>query len=146
VSPKVDDERFAPGVKAVSSNARGIRSGCTSPTPPREAEVQRAIELALGAEPDLILMRSANGVARNVDADGRERFTRMGLPNGTPDLVGVLAPSGRWFALECKRPGEHATPDQARLHALWRRFGAHVSVVHSADEARAALSHARKET
>ncbi len=146
VSPKDRADRFAPCVKEDVTACQTTRSSSAPDRRPREAVVQRAIELALGAEPDLILMRSANGVARNVDENGHERFTRMGLPNGAPDLIGILAPSGRLLGLECKRPGEHATAEQARVHALWRRFGAHVTVVHSAAEARAALSHARKET
>ena len=111
----------------------------------RESEIQRGIELELGAEPDLLLMRNANGVARNIDPEGRERFTRMGLPNGSPDLVGILSPRGKWLALEVKRPGESTTAEQRRVHAIWRRFGAFVATVHSPDEARAALEEARKE-
>ena len=111
-----------------------------------ESEVQRAIELALGAEPDLLLMRSANGVARYVDDDGRERFARMGLPNGAPDLVGILAPYGRWFGLECKAPDGRLSPDQRRVHELWRRSGAFIAVARSVDDARLALDQARKES
>jgi len=113
---------------------------------PREAEVQREIELALGAEPDLLLMRNANGVARYVDDDGRERFTRMGLPNGAPDLVGIHAPFGRWFGLECKARDGRLSPDQRRIHDLWRRSGAFVAVARSAHDARLALEQARKES
>ncbi len=111
----------------------------------REAEVQRDVELAIGAEPDLVLLRNTVGTTREFDDDGNERFITYGLLRGSPDLVGILAPRGRWFALECKRPDENPTTEQRRVHALWRRFGAYVATVHSAAEARAALEEARKE-
>src|ERR1700722_3134800 len=90
----------------------------------REAAVQRDVELAIGAEPDVLLLRNQVGLARELDEDGRERFMRYGLGIGSPDLVAILAPRGRWFALECKRPGENPTPEQRRAQAIWRRFGA----------------------
>ena len=112
---------------------------------PREAEVQRAIELALGAEPDCLLMRNSVGVARNVDDEGRERFIAYGLGGpGSPDLILILAPGGRLVGLEVKRPGEDATPEQRHVHAIWRRFGAVVAMVHDVEEARAVLDEARR--
>ena len=107
--------------------------------------MQREVELAIGAEPDVLLLRNQVGLTRELDDDGKERFMRYGLGKGSPDLVAILAPRGRWLALECKRPGENPTPEQRRVHALWRRFGAFVATVHSPEEARAALEQARKE-
>lgn len=106
--------------------------------------MQRAIELALGAEPDCVLLRNNVGVARAVDDDGRERFTAYGLGVGSPDLILILAPGGRLVGLEVKRPGEDATSEQLRVHAIWRRFGAVVAVVHDVEEARAVLDDARR--
>jgi hypothetical protein len=108
-----------------------------------ETRVQRLIEDALGALPDLILLRNSVGEARYVSMTGRDYTVPYGLGVGSPDLVGVLAPQGRWFCLEVKRPGERATAEQARIHTLWRSFGAFVAVVCSVDDARAALSRAR---
>lgn len=92
--------------------------------PPRERDVQDAIELALGAEPDVLLLRNNVGVARHVADDGTERFVRFGLGPGSPDLLCIVAPLGRVVGLEVKRPGEHATAEQLHVHAVWRRFGA----------------------
>jgi dihydropteroate synthase len=110
----------------------------------REALIQREIELALGAEPDCVLLRNSVGVARNVDDEGRERFIAYGLGPGSPDLILILAPRGRLVGLEVKRPGEDATPEQRHVHAIWRRFGADVVVVHDVEEARAAVDDARR--
>lgn len=111
----------------------------------RELTIQSAIEAAIGAEPDLVLMRNAVGSARHVnERTGRVSFTRYGLLPGSPDLVAILAPVGRWFCLELKVPGEQPTAEQTKCHAVWRRFGAFVAVATSVEEARAALSRARR--
>lgn len=118
-----------------------------------EKKVQRDIELALGAEPDLLLLKNSVGQARFVDAEGKEFFVPYGLGKGSPDLVGLLrisvvAPVDRlvsiWFCLEVKAEGGVLSPDQEKTHAIWRRFGAFVDTVRSVGEARAALDRARR--
>jgi hypothetical protein len=111
----------------------------------READVQRAIELELGADPDILLLRNSVGATHEVGDDGRERWVTWGLGVGSPDLVLILAPRGRLVGLEVKKPGEDATPQQRAVHAVWRRFGAYVATVHGPQEARAALEEAREE-
>ena len=108
-----------------------------------ENALQRDIQAAIGAEPDLLLMKNSVGHARFVDDEGRRYTVPFGLGKGSPDLVGILAPHGVWLALELKVPGEDATAEQSKVHEVWRRFGALVYVVHSVDEARAALIDAR---
>lgn len=108
-----------------------------------EAEIQRRIEAAIGAEPDFLLFRNSVGKARHVSRDGEEFHVPYGLGKGSPDLVGILGPSGRWVALEIKCPGEEATDEQKQVHTVWRRFGAFVAVVTSPDQARAALNEVR---
>lgn len=117
---------------------------------PRESVIQRDIELALGAEPDLILLRNSVGRAMHVQArTGTACYVPYGLGVGTPDLVGMLtiaAPSGpvaTWFCLEIKAHGQHARPGQRKCIELWRQYGAFVQVVQSVIEARAALQDAR---
>jgi hypothetical protein len=109
----------------------------------RENALQRDIEAAIGAEPDLLLFKNSVGRARFATAEGRVFHVPYGLCVGSPDLVGILAPRGRWFCREVKVPGEAATAEQAHIHDAWRSFGAFVRVVHSVDEARAALLAAR---
>src|SRR5262249_18565243 len=55
-----------------------------------EREVQRDIELAIGAELDLLLMKNSCGVASYVTDEGKTFKVPYGLGNGSPDLVGIL--------------------------------------------------------
>jgi hypothetical protein len=43
---------------------------------------------------------------------GKSRPMRAGFGNGSADIVGLLPGSGRFLAVECKRPGEKPTKDQ----------------------------------
>lgn len=109
-----------------------------------ENTVQRAIELAIGTEPGLIILRNNIGVATHTnEKTGKTYRTVYGLGTGSPDLVGLLGPSGRWFCLEVKAPGEVARPEQEKCHRVWRAFGAFVATVDSVVGARAALERAR---
>ncbi len=122
-----------------------------------ELVIQNAIEAALGAEPDLLLLRNVVTMPPIVGDDGKVHRFPVGLGKGSPDLVGILrlsalvtsppnrfVPVGAWFCLEVKRPGEVPSPDQVACHRVWRRFGAWVSVVTSVEEARAELAAARR--
>lgn len=108
-----------------------------------EKKIQADIEAALGAEPDLILLRNAVGDAVYHNDDGKMRRLKYGLLVGSPDLVGILAPRGRWFCLEVKAEGGALSPDQIRVHAIWKAMGALIYVVHSVVEAKMALATAR---
>lgn len=107
-----------------------------------ESPIQAEIEAALGAEPDLLLLRNTVGHVKYYDEKtGEPRYVTYGLGKGSPDLVGILG--GRWFCLEIKVPGEEPDPHQEKCHATWRAFGAFVMAVHSVGEARSALALAR---
>lgn len=124
-----------------------------------EKTIQSNIEADLGAEPDLLILRNSIGQAEYFNDDGKSYRVPYGLGKGSPDLVGLLriealpsdgpwaarcvVPTAIWFCLEVKVPGEEATSEQSHVHAIWRRFGAFVEVVHSVSEARAALERAR---
>jgi len=111
--------------------------------PVLENKIQADIEAALGAEPDLLLLRNAVGDAVYHNDAGEMRRLKYGLLTGSPDLVGILAPHGRWVCFECKAIGGSLSDDQIRVHRIWRAMGAFVAVVHSVEEARAALNDAR---
>jgi hypothetical protein len=118
-----------------------------------ERDLQRQIEAAIGSEPDLLLLRNQVGeavyYATNAVGDAKEYHVPYGLGVGSPDLVALLRATygGRtvacWFCLEVKVRGQDADVHQAKCHAVWRRFGAFVAVVHSVEEAREALRVAR---
>lgn len=116
-----------------------------------EGAIVARIRLALGREPDLVLWRHSTGRSIEMSAGGVERVMRHGLPRGTSDLIGILGPAGRWFVLEIKRPGwrpkgrverEHLA-EQERFLALVRSRGGFGAIVHSVEEACAALARAR---
>lgn len=108
-----------------------------------EAEIQQAIRLALGREKDLTIWRNSTGVSQHTDRSGRKRWERHGLIKGASDLVGVLAPSGRWVALEIKSPTGRPTEEQLMFLDLIRRRGGFATIVRSVEEAQAAITRAR---
>ena len=103
-----------------------------------EIELQQQIRLELGGERDLVLWRNHVGVGEH---GGRVR--RFGLSIGSSDLIGILAPAGRFVALEVKSHRGRTTPEQDLFLELVRRRGGFATVVRSVDEARAALERAR---
>lgn len=61
---------------------------------------------------------------------------------GYPDLHGML-PGGRYFALEVKRRGEHATPEQSEFIDAVQAGGGIAGVVRSFEDARKLLEGGR---
>jgi hypothetical protein len=107
-----------------------------------EREIQAAVRRAVGALPDVVLWR--NTVGKTTEWSGSApRHIAYGLAPGSADLVGILAPAGRFVALEIKRPGERPTPEQETWLALVRKTGGFAAVVHSAGEALSAIERAR---
>lgn len=105
-----------------------------------EAVIQNAIRVRLGRLPDLMLMRNANGNPGTLDG----RRAHFGLPKGSSDLIGVLAPGGRYIALEVKTATGKLRPEQVAHLAIVRRFGGFACVVRSVPEAEAAIERARR--
>lgn len=106
-----------------------------------ERDILAAIRLALGKDPRVVLWRNSTGQAQHWN--GRTATTlRYGLAVGSADLVGLVAPSGRFLALEVKAPGGRATAEQEGWLALVRRMGGHACIVRSVDDALAALEEA----
>lgn len=106
----------------------------------READIQNAVRLAVGSLPDVRVWRNNTGSLK----DSRGVAIRFGLAVGSADLVGVIAPTGRFFALEIKTDKGRTTPEQDRWLEVVRRFGGFACVVRSAEEALAAVERARK--
>lgn len=105
-----------------------------------ESEIQAAIRAALGRLPDVCLWR--NHVGQLTDVTGAVH--PFGLAVGSADLIGVLAPSGRLIALECKSPTGRLRREQRSWLAVVRKFGGFACVVRSVEEALAAIERARR--
>jgi len=107
------------------------------PTP--ESILKHDIRLALGAERDLVLWNNPRGFAIM-----ENRRVKFGLCPGASDLLGILAPAGRWFCLEIKVKKNKPTDDQKMFLALIRAKGGFACAVWSVAEARSALDRARE--
>lgn len=86
----------------------------------REAVLQQNIRLALGMRDDIFLFRINVGVFRPID--GPDKRAIRSAPEGTPDLMGVLAP-GRAFAIEVKAPRGTQREAQKRWQEAWEKRG-----------------------
>lgn len=121
-----------------------------------ETEITQRIRVALAKVQGVTIWRNNSG--RLEDRTGR--WVTYGLGVGSADLVGLVACQweglvnragdaatvGRFFALEVKVPGRdkaHATDDQERWRSVVRSLGGFCAVVHSADEAIAAVARCR---
>lgn len=69
---------------------------------------------------------------------------RYGLQKGSADLIGVLAPEGRFLALEVKTPKGRISKEQELFLSLVRKQGGFACVVRSVDDALAAIERAKK--
>jgi hypothetical protein len=105
----------------------------------REQQIMKSIQAVLSA-------RSAstrvfrNNVGRYKDSRGA--WLTYGLGVGSADLVGIVAPSGRLFAIEVKTPEGKTTPEQDAWLATIRRFGGVAGVARSVEEAMAIVDEA----
>lgn len=104
-----------------------------------ETAILQAVRHALVASGHVMLFRNNVGLARAMHGDHPIRF---GLGVGSPDLVGILRPSGRLVGFEVKTVRGRLSAEQRAWHTAARMAGAFVAVVRSATEAEAALTRA----
>jgi hypothetical protein len=102
-----------------------------------ETDIQTAILGALGLFRGLKLWRNNRGGIRR-----RGHYYKFGLTEGASDVVGILHGSGRWFALEVKKPGEFPTTEQEEFIRTIQQYGGFACSVVSVSEAIAALKRA----
>ena len=100
-----------------------------------ETSLVLAIRDAIIATGRVLLWRNNTGKLQ----DRTGRWVQYGLGLGSPDLVGILRPSGRMIAVEVKVPGRKPEEHQEAWHRAARAAGALVIVAHSVQEALDAL-------
>ncbi len=100
-----------------------------------ETNIMIAIHDAIALTGKCLLWRN------NTGQRGRLKF---GLGLGGADLVGVLRPNGRAFALEVKTASGRMSREQKAWHRAWTEAGAYVTCVRSVGEALAALEEATR--
>jgi hypothetical protein len=106
----------------------------------REIDIQQGVLLALGSRSDCKVWRNNVGTGR----DPSGRVIRFGVP-GSADVFGILAPSGRFLALEIKSAKGRLRPEQAGWGEMVRRQGGIYEVVRSIEEAVAVVERAQEQ-
>lgn len=103
-----------------------------------ESQIQDAVRLELGSDPDLVLWRNNIGMAwmRN----GTPVKFGVGGPGGA-DLIGLFR--GRFVAIELKTPIGRQSKEQKQYQQLVERKGGTYVVIRSVDDARAWLAEMR---
>ena len=98
-----------------------------------EAALQREILRRFGCRPDVRLWRANAGRALVPTANGGLRPIQVNLP-GCPDLIGFLAPSGRFLGIEVKAPGGTLRESQLAFAEVLRRMGGIYIVARSVED------------
>lgn len=98
----------------------------------REHILMKKIQASLN-----IRSASTRTFRNNVGAfkDARGVWVKYGLGVGSCDLVGIVAPSGRLFAVEVKTEDGKTTPEQEAWIAMINRFGGVAGVCRSVEDA-----------
>ena len=86
----------------------------------REAVIQQEIRLALGMRDDIFMFRINVGKFRPLDGGPR---VIQSAPDGTPDLMGVMGPSGKAFGIEVKAAKGKQREAQKRWQEAWEKRG-----------------------
>lgn len=86
------------------------------------------ILLAIGAHPRVRVWRIEAKQARTPYGT-----PFMAVPEGTPDIEGVISPSGRLLAIEVKTGRAVASEQQRRRLTMYRAFGAVAGIARSVD-------------
>jgi hypothetical protein len=83
--------------------------------------------------------RTNSGAMTVRGAGGKERFVRFNGAKGCSDLLGLLPPSGRFLAVECKMRGNKPTADQQGFLDVVAAAGGLAVVVHDVADLAEAL-------
>lgn len=97
-----------------------------------ESAIQREIYLAIGSRPDVRLWRANAGKAYVRTSTGF-RTVQMNLP-GCPDLIGWLAPAGRFLGIEVKAARGGLRQAQKAFRDALTRMGGLYIVARSVDD------------
>ncbi len=84
---------------------------------PSEAQIQFEILAAWGAHPRLRMWRQNTGAAK---INGS--WVKFGV-KGCPDILGLMAPTGRLLGIEVKAAKGHQSEDQERFERILTTFG-----------------------
>jgi hypothetical protein len=140
---RLTNEQYAARLAAARPAARA-KPKTRRPVQPatRERDVLKAVLALLSVHPAVgWAQRMNSGVARFGHAETGERVVRFAFP-GCADVIGPLR-TGAWLAIETKRPGKKATPDQAAFLERVRANGGVAFVATTVDDV---INHLRRAT
>jgi hypothetical protein len=100
-----------------------------------EAHLVHDILKAWGAHPRLRIARINIGKAFPPNSD---RLVTFGVP-GTADICGLIAPSGRFLAIECKSAVGRQRPEQETFQRVVEAMGGLYVLARSVDDVDAVL-------
>lgn len=95
----------------------------------KEHEIQQRILLAIGARPDLRVWRNNSGAVKN----DRGQLIRFGCP-GSADILGIMAPDGRFLAIEVKSDTGRQSDQQRHFQAMVENHGGLYILARSVDD------------
>jgi hypothetical protein len=95
----------------------------------KESKIQREIRLE-AHKYDLVLFRNNVG---NLKSEAGH-WVRFGLCKGASDLIGWHKPTGKFTAIEVKRPGQKPRADQQNFIDQIRKSGGIAGVARSPDD------------
>lgn len=84
----------------------------------REHEIQQRILLAIGNRPGLRVWRNQTGALKN----DRGQLIRFGCP-GSADILGIMAPDGRFLAIEVKTDSGRQSDQQRHFQTMIENHG-----------------------
>lgn len=137
-------ERFRAGTNTDAPDRQRVTAGVAKPSgakvpKPLERDIQAAVLEVLSVHPKVAFAYRFNtGAATFRGADDVERFVKFAF-KGCADVLGMLK-GGRFLACECKRFGEHPTPDQQAFLLSVARGGGLAFVARSVDDVLRALA------
>jgi len=98
-----------------------------------EAQLVHVIQITFGARPGLRIWRNNTGATGTGNS-----FVRFGL-EGSADFLGILAPTGRFLAIECKTLKGRQTEAQKAFQAMVERMGGLYVLARSVEDVEQAL-------
>jgi hypothetical protein len=104
-----------------------------------ESAILHAVLARLGSRPGVRCWRNNTGAGRTFSGDA----IRWGL-KGSADILGLIAPQGRFLAVEVKTPDGRQSSEQVSFQRMIEKHGGIYLLVRSADEAEQLLTNALK--
>ncbi len=102
------------------------------------------VELSAVNVPSVLALLARGEATRAIDVLKKSGRIKSGLAIGSADLIGIVAPHGRFLSIEVKGPKGRLSPPQKQWIATVQAFGGVAGVAHSLSEALVLVEEARR--